>query len=47
MMNKIIIDTDKYNLELKEDTYLDIRNNGVINLKVIIQEKIKLIILNI
>ena len=46
MMNKIIIDTDKYNLELKEDTYLDIRNNGVINLKVIIQEKIKLIILN-
>lgn len=46
MMNKIIIDTDKYNLELREDTYLDIRNNGVINLKVIIQEKIKLIILN-
>ena len=45
-MNKIIIDTNEYNLELRSDSYLDIRNDSIINLKVIDKSKINLIILN-
>lgn len=44
-MNKIIIDTQKYNLELIEDVYLDIRSNSIIDLK-LNKEKINLVILN-
>ena len=45
-MNKIIIDTNEYNLDLIQDSYLDIRCNSIINLKVIKDNKINLMILN-
>ena len=45
-MNKIVIDTNEYNLKLDKDLYLDIRNNSIINLEVIKQGFYKLIILN-
>ena len=45
-MNKIIIDTNEYNLELKSDLYLDIRSDSIINLKVIDNNKINILVYN-
>ena len=43
-MNKIIVDTNKYKIDLKEDTYLIIKTNSLINLKVLENEAINLLI---
>ena len=45
-MNKIIIDTNEYNLELRNNSYLDIRSDSIINIEVKTHKKINLLVLS-